>query len=68
MLLSLRKRICNSELLISSSPAFLIRLRYRMKPIPSFRILLKKNGYSDKIVKEIWKWYDFSERKGAASF
>jgi hypothetical protein len=30
--------------------------------------MLKRNGYSEKTVSEIWKWYDFSERRGVASF
>ena len=39
-----------------------------MKPPSSLRSLLKRNGYSGRTVDEIWKWYDFSERKGVASF
>jgi len=39
-----------------------------MKPISSLRILLRRYGYSEKAVREIWKWYDFSERKGVASY
>jgi hypothetical protein len=39
-----------------------------MKTPPSLRSLLKRNGYSESTVDEIWKWYDFSERKGVASF
>jgi hypothetical protein len=39
-----------------------------MKPPSCLKTLLKQNGYSEKTVDEIWKWYDFSERKGAASF
>jgi hypothetical protein len=39
-----------------------------MKPIPQFRISLKQRGYSEKVIDEIWKWYDFSEKKGAASY
>jgi hypothetical protein len=39
-----------------------------MKPPASLRSLLKRNGYSERTVGEIWKWYDFSERKGVASF
>jgi hypothetical protein len=34
----------------------------------SFNILLKQQGYSEKAVEELWKWYDFSERKGVASY
>jgi len=30
--------------------------------------LLSKNNYSSKAVKEILKWYDYTEKKGIASF
>ena len=30
--------------------------------------LLSKNNYSTKAVKEIIKWYDYTEKKGIASF
>jgi hypothetical protein len=30
----------------------------------AFRNLLKQRGYSKKAVKEVWKWYDYSERRG----
>jgi len=33
-----------------------------------FMKLLLSHGYSEKVVEEIWKWYDFSEKKGVASF
>lgn len=36
-----------------------------MKPAMSFEDLLKRHGYSERTTREIWKWYDFSERKGA---
>jgi hypothetical protein len=39
-----------------------------MKPAASLKILLSQHGYSENAVKEIWKWYDFSERKGVANF
>jgi hypothetical protein len=39
-----------------------------MKPPTSFMILLERHGYSKKIIKEVWKWYDFSKKKGAANF
>jgi hypothetical protein len=39
-----------------------------MKPRKSFRRLLKNNGYSDEAIDELWKWYDPSEKKGAASY
>jgi hypothetical protein len=36
---------------------------------PAFlKAQLKKEGYSDKMVDELWKWYDSSEKKGVASF
>jgi len=30
----------------------------------TFKFMLKQKGYSDRAVEEIWKWYDFTERKG----
>ena len=33
-----------------------------------FRDLIIKRGYSERAVDELWKWYDFSEKKGVASF
>lgn len=39
-----------------------------MKPPSSLRSLLKRNGYCERTIDEIWKWYDFGERKGVASF
>jgi len=30
--------------------------------------LLSKNKYSSKVIKEILKWYDYSDNKGVASF
>jgi len=35
-----------------------------MKAPSAFKFLLKQKGYSNKAIKEIWKWYNFSERKG----
>jgi len=34
----------------------------------SFRIMLKRYGYSGKVIRELWKWYDYLEKKGVASF
>jgi len=34
----------------------------------SLKMLLKQIGYSEKTVEEIWKWYNFHRKKGAASF
>ena len=33
-----------------------------MKILLALRTLLEKKGYSNKAIKEIWKWYDFSEK------
>jgi len=30
--------------------------------------MLKVQGYSDEIIEELWKWYDFTEKKGIASY
>jgi hypothetical protein len=30
--------------------------------------MLVSYGYSKKVAEELWKWYDFSEKKGVASF
>jgi len=39
------------------------------KAIPeSLFIELRKQGYSDEMIKELHKWYDSSELKGVASF
>lgn len=29
---------------------------------------LQEQGYSEYMIEELWKWYDFSEKKGIASF
>ena len=34
----------------------------------NFKIMLKKNGYSNKATEELYKWYDSSKKKGVASF
>jgi len=33
-----------------------------------FRNLIIRRGYSEKAADELWKWYDFSEKKGVAGF
>ena len=33
-----------------------------------FRNLMKTKGYSEKTTEKMWKWYDYSEKKGVASF
>ncbi len=32
------------------------------------KALLAKNGYSEFAAEEMWKWYDYSAKKGVASF
>jgi hypothetical protein len=34
----------------------------------TFRRLLVNSGYSEKTMNELWKWYDPTNKKGAASF
>jgi len=31
-------------------------------------VQLRKQGYSDEVIRELWKWYDSSEKKGVASY
>jgi hypothetical protein len=38
------------------------------KPTRMFRSLLKHNGYSDKAIKEVWKGYNSSEKKGIVCY
>ena len=39
------------------------------KVIPdSLLIKLKRQGYSDETIRELYRWYDASEKKGVASF
>jgi hypothetical protein len=33
-----------------------------------FQQLLKKEGYNANAIGELWKWYDYSEKKGVASY
>ena len=33
-----------------------------------FKRLLVDSGYSEKAAQELYKWYDYSEKKGVASF
>ena len=39
-----------------------------MKANNSFKILMKQRGYSQEAIEKLWPWYDYSERKGVASF
>ena len=34
----------------------------------SFKNLLERYGHKIKFVDELWKWYDFTEKTGIASF
>jgi hypothetical protein len=38
------------------------------KPKCIFKKMLLVNGHSGKVADELWKWYDFSKKKGVASF
>jgi hypothetical protein len=40
----------------------------QMKTKRSFERRLKQRGLSEKAIGELWKWYDFSEKKGVASY
>jgi hypothetical protein len=40
------------------------KVKHIMDAPTVFKSALKRKGYSPKAVKEIWKWYDFSERSG----
>ena len=39
-----------------------------MKSSKNFNQMLKERGYSTEAIEEMWKWYDYSEKKGVASF
>jgi hypothetical protein len=34
----------------------------------AFKHLIIAHGYSEKVADELWKWYDFSKKKGVASY
>ncbi|HLC00978.1 MAG TPA: hypothetical protein VJL33_06650 [Candidatus Bathyarchaeia archaeon] len=34
----------------------------------NFKNLITRRGYSERVADELWKWYNFSEKKGVASF
>jgi hypothetical protein len=36
-------------------------------PPSTLKAMLKKEGYSERMIEELWKWYDPSEKKGVAS-
>jgi len=33
-----------------------------------FKRMINNKEYSEKTIEEIWKWYDYSKKKGVASF
>ena len=39
-----------------------------MDAFESFKKQMKEQGFSEKAIEEMWKWYDYSEKKGVASF
>lgn len=39
-----------------------------MKSKNFFKHMLKNQGYTEDAVEKLWKWYDYSEKKGVASF
>jgi len=39
-----------------------------MNPPKNFNETLKKRGYSTEAIAEMWKWYDYSKKKGVASY
>ena len=39
-----------------------------MQSFKTFKELLKERGYSIEAIDKMWKWYDYSEKKGVASF
>ena len=43
-------------------------MRLSRKAKHTFKDLIVRRGYSEKVDSELWKWYDFSEKKGVASF
>jgi len=66
-----RNRILDSEPFNCVESTFLKQVtvvKLGMKPPTSLRSMLKRHGYSDETVEAIWKWYNFHDRKGAASF
>ena len=39
-----------------------------MKTSDDFYKMLKVVGYSTEALEELWKWYDYSEKQGVASY
>jgi hypothetical protein len=40
----------------------------KANPPGDLKVQLHKQGFTDDMIKEIWKWYDHSEKKGVASY
>jgi hypothetical protein len=40
----------------------------KMPTNKSFKKMLQKRGCPEKAIDELWKWFDYSEKKGVASF
>jgi len=40
----------------------------KMNSKKDFKLALKNRGFSEDSIEELWKWYDFSKKKGVASF
>lgn len=39
-----------------------------MDTFENFKKAMQNKGFSEKAIEEMWKWYDYSEKKGVASF
>lgn len=39
-----------------------------MKAKNSFHVLLKQRGFSEHAIDKLWKWYDYYDKKGVASY
>ncbi len=58
--------VCRKLILAGLFASVVVQLDSRAKL--DFRDLIVKRGYSTKVAEDLWKWYDFSEKKGVASF
>ena len=39
-----------------------------MKASRDFSRMLIERGYFTEVIEEMWKWYDYSQKKGVASY
>lgn len=60
--------ITDSQLFFMFNSITVYCLGVQMKSKNIFNNLLKQRGYSLNTIDKLWKWYDYSERKGVASF